>query len=352
MLKTISLLVFLLLSFLNCLSINLKGEIHHPKTADNWPLTIEHLPPLPGTAAKKYPVIICHGLIGNRNYFKIPEENSLPAILQKEGYDVWLLDLRGRPDAGSPSLFFGERTYSQNFDDYAKSDVDAAIKFVQEKTGKDKVNWIGHSMGGMVIYARAGSMGEDRIASLVTFGSPFQFHNPSKDLKKLNGFRGMTKILPNLPASTAANFSSYVYVPGVSDFFLNLFYYSKNMTSDEEKKLQRLSVSSEGKGVLNQFSDTIEKGEIYSSDKKTSYTANLKNITIPSLLIAGRRDHLGSPYIVRHVYDSISSKDKTMLVAGRGEGYSEDYGHVDLVMGSNSKELYYPVANWLNTRNK
>ena len=57
--------------------------------------------------------------------------------------------------------------------------------------------------------------------------------------------------------------------------------------------------------------------------------------------------------IVRQVYDNITSSDKTMFVAGRSEGLTEDYGHVDLVMGTNSdKDINVPITKWLNERNQ
>lgn len=56
---------------------------------------------------------------------------------------------------------------------------------------------------------------------------------------------------------------------------------------------------------------------------------------------------------MRQVYDNIGSSDKTILVAGRSEGFKEDYGHVDLVMGAfANKDINNPIIKWLNDRNK
>lgn len=95
------------------------------------------------------------------------------SLLQKQGFDIYLLELRGRNLAGAPGLWFGEHIYDYTFDDYVREDMDAAIADVLELSKADKVNWMGHSIGGMVAYARLGSYDEDRIANLVTFGSPF-----------------------------------------------------------------------------------------------------------------------------------------------------------------------------------
>ncbi len=346
------LIVFLFL--VRCTSVQLKGEIHNPTTVDNWKLTIEHFPPESGKPEKKYPVIICHGLIGNRYNFTINENDSFVAQLQQEGYDVWILDLRGRRDAGVPSLFFGEHTYDFSFDDYASKDVDTAISYVLEKTKKDKVNWIGHSMGGMVVYARLGSMNENRIANLITLGSPFSFFQPTKNIKFMHSFNWLLPGLPVVPASTIARIEANTKLPLVPrKLFLNLFYYKSNIDSEIELKLKRHGTNNEAPNVFKQFSGAMETGVVQSLDKSVNYTANLKNITIPTLLISGKRDHLGSPYIVRYVYDSISSKDKTFMSIGKSEGNTEDYGHVDLIIGREmKKDIIKPFINWLEERNK
>ena len=334
-------------------TIHLQGEIHHPKTSDNWDLTLEHHSPRKNTVAKKYPVIICHGLVGNRNYFKIKEEESIVYRLISNGYDVWLLDLRGRKDAGTPSLFFGDKKYDYSFDDYAIKDVDAAISYVLDKTKAEKVNWIGHSMGGMVVYTRLGTFKENRIANLVTLGSPFSFPNTTKYLKAMSSnFTFLLRVLPVIPSANLAHMESDYKIP-LPNTPIRLFYYKENTEKEVEHALKSLSTNNESPNVLKQFAAGIETGEILSLDRNTSYTANLKNIKVPALLIAGRRDHLGTPMIVRYVYDNITSSDKTMFVAGRADGLAEDYGHVDLVMGTNSdKDINIPITNWLNERNK
>lgn len=332
--------------------IDLQGEIHHPKTSDNWDLTLEHHSPRKLSSAKKFPVIICHGLIGNRNYFKIKEEESIVYRLISEGYDVWLLDLRGRTDAGTPSLFFGEKTYNFSFDDYATKDVEAAISYVLAKTGAEKVNWIGHSMGGMVVYTKIGTFQEKRIANLVTLGSPFSFYNPTKNVKTLNSLSFLLRFIPVIPSASIAHLGSDYKIPLPEKPFLRLFYYKENTEPSVEHALKSVSTNNESPNVFKQFANGVKTGEILSLDESISYTSNLKNIKIPVFLIAGRRDHLGTPMIVRHVYDNIGSNDKTMLIASRAEGHSEDYGHVDLVMGTHSnKDINTPIVKWLNERN-
>jgi poly(3-hydroxyalkanoate) synthetase len=332
----------------------MRGKIYTPETDDNWRIALEHFPPLKDSTLKKYPVILCHGLIGTRNYWKQNEEESLVYSLQKEGYDVYILDLRGRETAGSPSFLFGKNKYNQvNFDKFVKYDVDRAIKFVLENSGKSKVNWIGHSMGGMVVYARIGTLGEERIANLVTLGSPFLFPFTTKKVKFLNNFNFAVTFLPSVPANTVSNFESKTGIRiFTNELFLDLFYNKDNLSTEQERRLFQHGSSNESTEVFRQFSGAVKTGEFKSIDESVNYTANLKNIQTPSLIIAGRRDHLGTPSIVRHVYENISSKDKSFLILSKTENHSDDYGHVDLVNGKGILSDTNPnIIYWLNERN-
>ena len=106
--------------------------------------------------AKRYmnkngiPVILLHGFASNYYTWDIPGK-SLGKFLADHGYDVWLFNLRGHGEGefqSGPSRGPG----NWDFDTFAVYDVPAMIRKVMETTGK-RPFWIGHSMGGMLIYA-------------------------------------------------------------------------------------------------------------------------------------------------------------------------------------------------------
>ncbi len=356
------LIIFIHCILISCSSIQVQGNRHILETKDGWKIGIERITSLQPSSKKKYPVIVCHGLMGTGEYFKQNEEDSLVYQLAKEGYEVFVLNLRGRKIEGlnskgekdsstNPGNYFGKTYNDFSFDDYAKYDVDTAISYVLSVTNSEKVNWIGHSMGGMVVYARAGSMGENRISNLVTLGSPFSFPFKPKKLNLLNTASPLLKLLPNIPVGSLANFSSRT--PFEFYYLMSLYYYPENMDDEQIRRLTRLGANNESPRVFQQFANGMGNWNFESEDKRIKYTDNLSNIQMPVLLVAGRRDHLGSPYIVRHVYEKIGSKDKTMLMISRTEGRSEDYGHVDLVAGKGIvKDVIPGILSWMNERNK
>lgn len=361
------LIIFILLLANGCYTDQIKmiGEKHSTTTNDGWDIVLENFKPLNGAPKRKYPVILCHGLIGNRHYFKIREEESIVYRLRAEGYDVWLLDLRNREDNQvKASLFFGKNKYKEiTVDTYANEDAEKAISYVLEKTKSEKVNWIGHSMGGLLAYMRLGFSDETRIANLVTIASPLYFNKPfTKKINSLDNYGFlvnsdlMNSLQPVVPTGSLSRFNGYFRIGRIEIPlpFSRLFYYEENSTLQDVLRLKRYSTNNESSKVMRQFSDSLREGEFSSFKKGTNYTTGLDSIKIPTYLIGGRRDHLASPYSIRKTYEQLGTKstDKEMMIAGRAEGHSEDYGHVDLIIGKNvDTDINIPITKWLNKRN-
>ncbi len=54
---------------------------------------------------------------------------------------------------------------------------------------------------------------------------------------------------------------------------------------------------------------------------------------------------------LRDSYDAVSSKDKSIAIFGKAQGYLTNYGHCDLILGKDSEKEVYPVLlNWLDER--
>ena len=131
----------------------------------------------------KLPVILCHGLGLNATFWTITDDH-LPLQLNARGYDVYVFDIRGSGENARPGRHdrinrrlrqtpFRERgERSWNVDDLMRYDVPAILDYVQRETGHDRVNWVGHSMGGMLMFAFLElDSHPERIANFVGMGS-------------------------------------------------------------------------------------------------------------------------------------------------------------------------------------
>src|SRR5687767_5683513 len=69
-------------------------EIHRVATDDGADIVLEHLPTIGGPA-----VVLVHGISSNHLFWDLEPQRSLAQHLQRQGYDVWNLDLRGHGTA-------------------------------------------------------------------------------------------------------------------------------------------------------------------------------------------------------------------------------------------------------------
>ena len=147
----------------------------------------------------KFPVILCHGLGLNATFWTITDDH-LPSQLTSRGYDVYVFDIRGSGENAhlgrcdrinklireTPLRERGERQW--NVDDLVHYDVPAILDYIKRETGQDRVNWVGHSLGGMLIvpYLELDPQ-SDRIANFVGMGSTIiQAETPQWDMLRAN----------------------------------------------------------------------------------------------------------------------------------------------------------------------
>ncbi|MCP4711640.1 MAG: alpha/beta hydrolase, partial [Planctomycetes bacterium] len=201
-------LVILHLSILGggCANPNgLEISYYYTQTEDEVTLALKRFKP-EVVAADTDPVILCHGFSYNMLFWDLAEEVSLPRYLAKEGYDVWLLSLRGSAPSSQPFVSamrklthfhlepemlnmirnrLGDRAMLDwSVDDHIRYDVPTAISYVREQTGHEQVHWVGHSMGAMNMFGYLGyEPGEkaQEINSFVAIAAPMVVFHPLSD---------------------------------------------------------------------------------------------------------------------------------------------------------------------------
>ncbi len=138
-------------------------------TKDGWRAPVYYLPVLPLGCGE--PVIIAHGLGVNHNTLQFDQETSLAWTLQRAGYAVYLISYRCDSGAISPTKNSGD----YDFDDIAHKDVPAAIDAVLEHSSFPKAIWIGHGLGGQLLYGHLANEGAGSISAATTICSPTLF---------------------------------------------------------------------------------------------------------------------------------------------------------------------------------
>jgi pimeloyl-ACP methyl ester carboxylesterase len=327
-----------------------KGESLWAETKDGRKI---HIMFFKGEEKKKrnFPVILCHGLGAQGRYWYFDDELSWPKKLNDEGFDVFVPDLRGVGKTGGP--------YDFSFEDYIY-DVEAILEKVLKIEGVDKAHWVGHSMGGMVIYLSVSRNPQiqKKLKSFTAISSPYTIWGPwelwkitHKNYENLSQF---FKKVDSIPFSTFSYsfsiFGDIIYpilkitkLIYLENFVWNL----DNVPRDIRKKAMRYATGPVSTRVLEKFSKVLLGYE--------DFNFSFEKFKVPALFIVGTKDYLASPPTVKLAYSKASSENKKFILAGVGEGFQTDYGHVDITASKlATEEIFSQVLNFIkeNDSNK
>jgi len=363
------------------------SEVHYIKTDDNWKLAVRRFK----GGSDKEPVILCHGLNYNDRFYTLSSSANLPEYLALNGYDVWVISLRGSGSSTKWVYKLAERAmdgydiynmvdaedwvsvginglsllyklandqytnltlnpFYSNWvlDDYSFHDVPAAIKFVKQKTGKDSVFWVGHSMGGIIMlsYLIKHPEATDDIKALVTVGSQLTMEpgNTVVDeyIKQLQYLRLLELAGKDIELEQAKQIARQT-----SD---DLFFYPPNRDAFISENLNSVGMDTPSVGVLGQYLELIGSSELKTYDNSFNFARHAHKITVPYLIMGGNKDALAPPSVQNFLYDHISSEDKKLVIIGSEYGFLTDYGHNDSVISSSAREEVYPlIIDWLDS---
>lgn len=114
----------------------------------------------------KIPVVLVHGFMCNHRIW-----DDMANALRANGHPVFAVDLE--------PLF-------ASIDNYTPI-VENAVKEICRQTGASRVALVGHSMGGLAIRAWMRSFGSDRVARILTLGTPHAGTRVGPFFKTANG---------------------------------------------------------------------------------------------------------------------------------------------------------------------
>lgn len=319
----------------------LDHELHTVSATDGTDIALWRY--LPEREKPGEPVLLVHGLAANHRTFTYHNHSGLIPLLCERGYDCWAVDLRGRGRSEEPDEHWG-------FDDYAQKDLPPVLDHVIDRTEFPRVHWAGFSMGGMLYYALAGSMGyDDKIASGSTIGSPVDLHEPTiidRIGSRLHSFP--FKLKKTFPLSYLLRWFGFTLGMIPETFYLPLM----NLNNVEDRILRRFPsviFANTSTRAITQYPYWSVNDEWKNEDRSIDYRSGMKNIQVPSLVIAGARDEL-CPGRDQAGYDMIPTDDKKFVLAAKENGFHEDYSHLDLMFGKYAHdEIYSEVVDWIES---
>ncbi|WP_301596364.1 alpha/beta fold hydrolase [Pseudomonas nitroreducens] len=255
------------------------------------------------------PVILLHGSFSNRRFWYSPKGIGLGAYLARAGFDVWIPEMRGH------GLSLRNQDYDRNrVADYARFDLPALARFVVEQSGQAP-HWIGHSLGGITLAAALGGgyLEEAEVASVALCGSQIsRTYWPLKLPPVAWGGRFLLKRMGGLSGSRL-----------------------KRGPEDEP-----LGLALETLRWYSLFGRFGEKGN--------DWWGGLQNVHVPVLAVASDGDIQDPAWACRMLLEQFGSEVREYLHLGRRQGFSEDFGHVEMLISKGAQREVWPrLQHWL-----
>lgn len=365
-------------------------EEYPVETSDGWRLIVTRYKPVVQSFEQPLfgqPIVLVHGFTQNRHAWSAGE---FVKNLLYFGIDVHILELRGH---GKSSVYLQQRLhrdegrplpadigYGWDIDSYFLHDVPAAVRGVKEKTGRDKIFYCGHSMGGMLGYGYAGL--NDDLLGMVTVGAPSQLGRGFWPIRMVAMLDMMTPMVlstagvaervwrtaqrlpragkgPDTPTpesgtsgwdTRALPFDYLLRTWGALisrspntgvgwlDQRIRFLYNPRRVVPENILWLLTWGGEKEPLGVARQFARWIRRGELKCYRTNQDFAANYPRIQIPMAIIFGDEDRLANLASTRSIYRSVGSE---YLLWRPVRGNS----HMELTMGHDIRQICYDIKN-------
>jgi pimeloyl-ACP methyl ester carboxylesterase len=320
-------------------------ELHRVPTGDGWRIALSRYCAV--GPVRNYPVLLCHGLASNRVAFDLAPEVSLARSLARDGFDVWSLELRGH-GRSDHACFLAGRHYRWTFDDYVLKDVPAAIAFVKAQTGRARLHWIGHSMGGILLYAHLARGGSGDLCSGTALGSSIDYSESRSGFRRFLGLRWLAEFVGPLPIGPL----SFLAAPLAGRFgtaIERFNYWPENLEPRLQRRVSASFTHTTSSRVLAQLASAFESGGLRSADGSVHYKSGLRTATAPVLAVAGDHDRQCPPEAAEATVAVLGSAERRLVVLGPAHGCAEHYGHFDIIVGRHAPTEVYPLLyDWLH----
>lgn len=305
-------------------------------TDDGWRCPMFRLDARPGTPGE--PVILAHGLGFNRHALDFSRELSLARALSDAGFTVFLLEHRADRSAIAPD----GRTRSFDFDDIAVRDVPAALAAVREATGFSRVHWVGHGLGGQLLYAWLAHARGDNLASASALCAPVRFPQDA-GLRALERLRFLLPAGVRVPTRAAAVLLSPTAAPGRS---LLEQLGATTVAGDVARGLLMHGTEDLHLGLVQQLWLWHARGALTDRTGRLEYAEALEGVRTPVQVISALGDHHCRPDQAEPVLAHL---------AGPTERHALDasWGHLDPLLSPQAQSHVFPrVVAWLDAHRR
>ncbi|XP_074088341.1 lipase member N-like [Macrotis lagotis] len=343
------------------------SEEYDVPTEDGYILNINRIPHgqrPPERKGMPYPrpvVYLQHPLFADNAAWLLNQPNkSLGFLLADAGYDVWMGNSRGNTWSRRHKILSVEQEefWAFSFDEMGKYDLPSVINFIVEKTGQEKLYFVGHSLGttiGFIAFATRPEIARRIkmnfvLGPVVSFKYPKSifanfFFLPESVIKAQWGNKGFLLEDPKkIPSTQLCNRKIFSWM---CSGFLYLWagYDPKNLNTS------RISIYISHSPTGTSIQNILHLKQLFHSDEFRAYdwgnkTENMRHynqsfpplydlttIKVPTAIWAGGKDLLVDPLDVAILLPQIQNLQFYQMLP--------DWNHVDFIWALDASQRVY-----------
>ena len=280
-------------------------------------------------------VLLLHGLSANRFAFHWPGR-SIASYLSAYGFDCYVAELRGAGESTPNSP-----TWS--FHDYLEQDVPALLDAVRQASGEERVHFVGHSMGGILMMCHGILTGGAGLRSGTALGSALDYGGGG------SGFGPILKVRPLLEQLNAVPWGAAMQVLApllarLPDPLAGFNFHPDNAEAEVVRAVYANAFTVIPTALLGSLATTFEPGGLKSRTGEP-FLARAGEFKAPLLLMAASDDRQCPMPALEATAAATGAK---VLRFGDRFGHRAEYGHFDLLLGRHAPDEVWPaLAQWL-----
>lgn len=285
------------------------------------------------------PVLIVPGYGMNSFIFGFhPSGLSFESFLTEAGFEVWRADLRGQ---GASVCTGGSDVYG--LEDLAAVDLGAVLAAALDRTrtGADRVDLIGCSLGGTITFLHAALAREPRIAKIVAMGSPVRWVHIHPLVRAAFFSERLVGAIP-VRGSRALLQTVLPAVARIAPSLLRVYLHPEIVDIRAAREMAR-TVEDPNRHVNRQIAAWIRRRDLIVGS--TNLSDALGRMTQPLLVVVANGDGIVPRATAEFPLIASGASLKSRLDVGTAE---VTMAHADMFVSSEAQSrVFEPIAAWL-----
>lgn len=307
------------------------------ESEDGWRTPLKRLPLVPGSSGE--PVLLAHGLGFNHQSLHYERNNSLAWALRDAGFAVYLFCHRGDPEASPPS----SQWEGFDFDDIAEHDLPAAVEVILEHSGFEKIHFVGHALGGQLLYAWMASDRGRHLASASSLCAATRFSRQRTGARAVGLARQLIPNTLRLPHQTLSRLLSPAIRSG-GEFSQVIG--AHRVSGEVLRGLMVHATSDLPSGLLGQALTWLDTGALCDRTGRLDYIEAVSGLEVPLQVIACKGDEICPPPHATNILDNLRGPTDCLIL-------DTGWGHLDPLLANDARKTVTPrIVGWLEEHRK